>query len=129
MKTYKILVDDFRQPEDLYYITRNEIFLEQSWLVVRSYEEFTTYIAEYYRRGAFPRFISFDYDLGTLQFVRIEQKQEVFVEKNGGHCAQWLAEFVAKNKVALPEIYIHSTNEAGKADILDRLAKVMKEKK
>ena len=122
MKTYKVFLDDYRDPRDLYPQMDNEIYLEQNWLVVRSYEEFTTYIEEYHRRGAFPRFISFDSRIATLQFVDVDADSvELFVERTGADCAGWLADFTARHQLSLPLYAVHSAGEEGEQTIASKL--------
>lgn len=119
MKTYKVLLDDYRDTEDVYYLTRDEVYLEQSWLVVRSFEEFTANISGYYHRGAFPRLVSFDGAISTMHLSRDGGNIETFVEKTSVDCARWLAEYVEKNELDLPEIKVHSPSENAAQSIFE----------
>ncbi|WP_320052283.1 cyclic-phosphate processing receiver domain-containing protein [uncultured Acetobacteroides sp.] len=111
MKTYKVLLDDYRDPEDLYYYNHDEVYLEQGWLVVRSFEEFTANISGYYHRGAFPSLVSFDGAISTLHLSRdVGRDLETYVEKSTVDCAEWLAEYVAKNHLEMPEVKIHASS-------------------
>jgi hypothetical protein len=129
MKTYKVLLDDYRDPEDVYYLNRDEVYLEQSWLVVRSFEEFTANISGYYHRGAFPRLVSFDSTISTLHLSRDGGREvETFVEKTAVDCAKWLAEYATKNNLEMPEIKVHSPSEDVSQSILE-VFEAVKEKR
>lgn len=125
MKTYKVLLDDFRDPEEVYQQTRQEVYLEDSWLVVRSYEDFTSNISGYYHRGAFPRLVSFDSNIATLHPHREKADDiETFIEKTAVDCARWLAEFITKNRLDIPEVLVHSLSEEATASILAVFASI-----
>jgi hypothetical protein len=114
MKKEKIslYLDDVRTPSD------------DSWLVVRNYDEFVAHI----RMNGLENYevISLDHDLGdtamneyynnvhpnyTLDYNNIK-------EKTGLDCAKWLvAESMNKN-IPLPQIYTHSANPIGSANIM-----------
>jgi hypothetical protein len=120
MKSYKVLLDDYRDPEEVYSLTHEEVYLEQSWLVVRSFEEFTANISGYYHRGAFPRLVSFDSTISTMHLSRDgEQNVESYVEKTVVDCACWLAEYAAKNHLEMPEIKIHIPSDDISRSILE----------
>ena len=114
MKKEKIslYLDDVRTPVD------------GSWVVVRNYDEFVAHI----RMNGLENYevISLDHDLGdtamneyynnvhpnyTLDYNNIK-------EKTGLDCAKWLvAESMNKN-IPLPQIYTHSANPIGSANIM-----------
>lgn len=119
MQTYKVLLDDYRDPEDVYYQTHDRVYLEQSWLVVRSFEDFTANISAYYHRGAFPRLVSFDGTLSTLHLSRESGELETYIEKTAVDCAKWLAEYVAGKELEMPEIKVHSPSEEASQSILE----------
>jgi len=128
MKTYKVLLDDYRNPEDVYYLTHDEVYLEQGWLVVRSFEELTANISGYYHRGAFPYLVSFDSAISTMHLSRDSGSVETFVEKTAVDCACWLAEYVAKYALELPEVRFHSSDDEAAKSIL-KVFDAFKEKK
>ena len=57
--SYNLFLDDFREPEDAFNHTNNQLYLI-GWVIVRNYDEFVKTIEE---RGI-PEILSFDHDLG-----------------------------------------------------------------
>ena len=108
----RLYLDDVRTPKD------------SGWEVVKSYDEFIKHI-QLNRLDAY-EVISLDHDLGrtamdeyfnnvhpnyTLDYNNIK-------EKTGLDCAKWLvAESMNKN-IPLPQIYTHSANPIGSANIM-----------
>ena len=108
----KLYLDDVRTPDD------------ESWLVVRNYEEFVKQI-NFYGLGSF-EVISLDHDLGegamveyytnvknnfTLDYNNIE-------EKTGYDCCKYMVNLSLTNKIPLPQIYVHSANPIGSANMM-----------
>jgi hypothetical protein len=114
MKKEKIwlYLDDVRTPTD------------DRWKVVRSYDELVAHIKmnglENYET------ISLDHDLGDTAMqeyynnVRdnytIDYKN--ITEKTGMDCAKWLVAESMTKKIPLPQIYIHSANPIGSANMM-----------
>jgi hypothetical protein len=108
----RLYLDDVRTPS------------AEDWQIVRSYDEFVAHI----RMHGLENYdvISLDHDLGdtamneyynnvhpnyTLDYNNIK-------EKTGLDCAKWLvAESMNKN-IPLPQIYTHSANPIGSANIM-----------
>ena len=115
MKKEKITLylDDIRIPKD------------SSWQVVKDYTEFVSHI----RLNGLENYelISLDHDLGeqaTNEFYKNTQPNytlnydNIVNEKTGLDCAKWLvAESMTKN-IPLPQIYVHSANPIGSANIM-----------
>ncbi len=117
----RLYLDDVRTPKN-----PNNEWVDgiDEWQVVRSYDEFVAHI----QMNGLENYevISLDHDLGdtamkeyynnvhpnyTLDYNNI-------VEKTGYDCAKWLvAESMTKN-VPLPQIYVHSANPIGSANIM-----------
>lgn len=108
----KLYLDDVRTPED------------KDWVVVRNYDEFVAKI----RLEGLESFevISLDHDLGetaikeyfdnALPNYNIDYNN--IEEKTGYDAAKWLvAESMVKN-IPLPQIYTHSANPIGAANIM-----------
>jgi len=92
---YKMYLDDIREPKDIYDV------------IVRSYDEAIEHIKEY----GFPKFISFDHDLGI---------DDNGVEKTGYDLAKWLVESALDGLLEFPQdfsFYVHSANPIGKHNI------------
>lgn len=117
----RLYLDDVRTPKD-----PNNEWVDgiPQWEVVRSYDEFVAHI----KLNGLDAYevISLDHDLGdsamneyynnvhpnyTLDYSNIK-------EKTGMDCAKWLvAESMTTNK-PLPQIYTHSANPIGSANIM-----------
>lgn len=113
----KLFLDDKREAPD------------ESWQVVKSYEEFFKYIDDY----GVPDVISFDHDLhpehsSNKMYTTPEiynQLYDTFTVKTGLHAAQHLIDYCEKNGTQLPtKIYIHSANPVGKMNIFTYLKTV-----
>lgn len=114
MKKEKIwlYLDDVRNP------------ISELWEVVRSYDEFVAHI----KMNGLENYelISLDHDLGdtamaeyfnnvspnyTLDYNNIK-------EKTGLDCAKWLVSESMTTNIPLPQIYVHSANPIGSANIM-----------
>lgn len=129
--SYKLFLDDIRDPVNcVTYMhsrigAKNPIYLEDDWVIVRSYSEFTSKINE---RGL-PAVISFDHDLADVHYCPVSHydsydewaKGANSTEKNGYECAKWLVGYCVNNRLDLPECYIHSMNPVGSQNIHRRL--------
>lgn len=103
---YRLFLDDIRTPESTYSYIKNPIYKEK-WIIVRSYNEFVSYITE----NGIPSLISFDHDLADMI------TDDVMTEKTGYHCAKWLIEYCIDNKINPPDYLVHSMNTAGASNI------------
>ena len=124
LKTYKLFLDDIRNPLDAYSYTKFEPFKKDIWRIVRNYNQFTDYIKRNYDRGYFPDFIAFDHDLALEHYSphmnseeEYQKLEESFTEKTGMDCAKWLVEFCIDNNIKLPDYYVHSMNPVGNKNI------------
>jgi hypothetical protein len=102
---YKIYLDDERTPND------------KTWIVVRNYDQFIQKISEL----GFDNIdvISFDHDLGD---TRIE-------EKTGYDAAKWLLNEYCDYTIHTPQIYVHSANPIGAANIIGYVNSFLKHTK
>ena len=98
----KIFIDDERSPRDAYTYTKNPVYLEDGWVVARSYDEFIKMF--YSRQINGSTLISFDHDLGG--------------EKSGLDCVKALIHFCNRVEMILPKFLCHSMNPVGKTNIL-----------
>ncbi|BAU40164.1 hypothetical protein [Ralstonia phage RSP15] len=95
--SYDMFLDDERLPP-----TNRPGKPERDWVIVRSYQQAVDYIEE----NGFPRFISFDHDLGEAK-------------ETGYDFAKWLISQDI-DKMWMPEdfdFYVHSQNPIGKLNI------------
>lgn len=116
-----LFLDDVRYPIEAYRYTKQDVFLQKGWHIVRNYEQFVSRILE----KGLPEMISFDHDLGVEHYLRPNAKE--FVEKTGYDCAKWLVEYCMDNYLNLPKFYCHSMNPVGKENI-EKLLKNFKKK-
>jgi len=112
MKKVWIYLDDLRTP------------IGEDWVVVRNYEEFISTISNIGLNNISQ--ISLDHDLGDTAMneyfsnVMPNYKLEYdnIKEKTGYDCAKWLVEQSMDKNVSLPQIYVHSANPIGAANIM-----------
>jgi hypothetical protein len=114
MKQNKIqlYLDDIRTPNN------------DDWSVVRSYDELVSHI----RLNGLDKYevISLDHDLGdTAQqeyYNNVSPNYQLdynnILEKTGLDCAKWLVAESMNSKIPLPQIYTHSANPIGSANIM-----------
>ena len=108
----RLYLDDIRTP------------INDEWIVVRNYEEFVSEI----KMWGLERFevISLDHDLGDTAMIEYynnvkpnyDLNYNNILEKTGYDAAKFLvAESMNKN-IPLPQIYIHSANPIGSANMM-----------
>ena len=95
---------------------RNPIYIEESWVIVRNYQEFTKEITE---RGL-PEFVSFDHDLADVHYHDCKEYFE-YQEETGLDCAEWLVKYCREKDLELPECAVHSMNPVGTEKIIRTL--------
>jgi len=108
----QLYLDDIRTPNN------------DDWSVVRNYEELVSHI----RLNGLDKYevISLDHDLGdTAQkeyFNNVSPNYQLdynnILEKTGLDCAKWLVAESMNSKIPLPQIYTHSANPIGSANIM-----------
>jgi hypothetical protein len=111
-KKMYLYLDDVRVPTD------------PSWNLVKNYDEFVAHIMlnglENYN------VISLDHDLGddamTEYFSNVKPNYKLeygnILEKTGMDCARWLVNESMRTGIPLPQIYTHSANPIGSANIM-----------
>lgn len=130
-----LFLDDFRTPKlvpqyDYATAIQAPFRKEEEWDVVCNYNEFVSYIQEYYEiNKSLPELISFDHDLADEHYQA--QTQEAIdnmnsEEKTGYDCAKWLADFCMDNDLKLPKYLCHSQNPTGKENITKFLDNFLK---
>jgi len=122
----RVYLDDVRTP------------VEKDWVVVRSYDEFVQKVLELGFENIST--ISLDHDLGPSAmkeyFQNVSPNYNLdynnITEKTGYDCAKWLIEhfydknphllelsrLVKKKKITFPNVYTHSANPIGSANIM-----------
>jgi hypothetical protein len=112
MDKKNLYLDDIRTPVD------------DTWMVVRSYDEFVKTIT-LYGLDSF-EVISLDHDLGESAMkeyfanVRYNYKLDYnnINEKTGYDCAKWLVSESINKEIPLPLVYVHSANAIGSANMM-----------
>lgn len=123
MKFYNLFLDDVRKPVDAWLYTKDEIFVKEEWVVVRSHEAFAEEISNRYAAGEWPSRVAFDHDLADDHYNHLEGSipYHQLEEKTGYHSARWLVDFCFENNLKLPAYSCHSMNPVGKENILSLL--------
>ena len=108
----RLYLDDIRTP------------INDEWIVVRNYEEFISEI----KKWGLERFevISLDHDLGDTAMVEyynnVKPNYDLdynnILEKTGYDAAKFLVAESMNKKIPLPQIYIHSANPIGSANMM-----------
>ena len=129
---YNLFLDDIRQVRDCNSWIELPLV---SWIIVRSYKEFTDYIT----KNGLPLRISYDHDLGDDSYgVNWEEAERdgnytklnaSLKEKSGYDCAKWLVNYCLDNNLEIPEYYVHSLNPVGKLNIESLLENFKKRNK
>lgn len=108
----KLYLDDVRTP------------IHDGWEVVRNYDEFVSQIKKYGLESF--EIISLDHDLGdtamTEYYSNVKDNYIIdynnITEKTGYDAAKFLVSESLINKIPLPQIYVHSANPIGAANII-----------
>lgn len=108
----KIYLDDVRTP------------IDSDWVVVRNYDEFVTLIDSINWDQI--DCISLDHDLGDTAMMEYYRNvspnytlnYQNITEKTGLDCAKRLIEICLEKDLKMPQIYVHSANPIGSANIM-----------
>jgi hypothetical protein len=112
IKRLRLYLDDVRTPVD------------EDWIVVRNYDEFVVQI-KLHGLGTF-EVISLDHDLGEGAMIEYytNVKNNYMLdynninERTGMDCCRYLVSESMNEKIPLPQIYVHSANPIGAANML-----------
>lgn len=118
---YNLFLDDIRIPNVCSAYTKNPIYDEVQWEIVRNYDQFVAYVTA----NGLPEIVSFDHDLAEPHYHESMYKGgkvymkylEKVSEKTGYDCAKWMVDYCLDNKQKFPIWYIHSMNPAGSENI------------
>lgn len=108
----KIYLDDIRTP------------VEESWIIIRNYDDFVKIINLKGLENI--EVISLDHDLGESAMVEyytnvknnFELNYNNIEEKTGYDCCKFLVSHSMTKNIPLPQIYIHSANPIGSANMM-----------
>ena len=110
--TWNLFIDDERYPTDVTW-GNEEFYSKFPWTIARTLNEVQHLVS----LNGFPKFISFDHDLGTG-------------EPTGHDIAKWLVNYDLDNN-NMPDnfkYFVHSRNPVGKANIEGLLTSYLKDK-
>ena len=133
--SYKLFLDDFRQPRDAQLSGSTQMLLEASetdgsdWLVVRTYDDFIKTIED----KGMPEMISFDHDLTPTHMKIYMQSADrnslnynaIGMDKTGYHCAMVFEECWMEMDKPKVKVYIHTANHIGARNIKQVLWEVI----
>lgn len=114
---YNLFLDDNRNVFSVYKYTKNSIYIDNDWVIVRNYNDFVNTIIQ----NGLPNIISFDHDLSDKKYIlRLDKNEDYsnYREKTGFECAKWLVNYCLDNNLNFPEYYVHSFNPIGKENII-----------
>lgn len=112
-KRYRLYLDDVRTP------------VAEDWIIVRDYAQFVSTI-RLYGLAAF-EVISLDHDLGEQSMIEYYTNvknnynlnyDNIINEKTGYDCCKFLVSESMSKNIPLPQIYIHSANPIGSANMM-----------
>lgn len=116
----RIYLDDYRIPVD------------PEWILVKDYDSFVEKVSEIGLENI--EVISLDHDLGdsamrqyfdnVVPNAQIDYNQ--ITEKTGYDVAKWLVYESIKTRIPLPQIYTHSANPVGAANIMGYINNYLK---
>jgi hypothetical protein len=116
----RLYLDDVRTPND------------DDWTIVRNYDEFVNHI----KMNGLENYevISLDHDLGDTAmkeyFNNVSPNYQLdysnITEKTGLDCARWIVTESMTKKIPLPQIYTHSANPIGAANIMGYINNYLK---
>lgn len=117
---HKIYLDDFRIP------------VNSEWILVISYEDFVAKVSEIGLENI--DVISLDHDLGESAmaeyFNNVVPNAQIdysrIKEKTGYDVAKWLVAESLTKSIPLPQIYVHSANPVGSANIMGYINNYLK---
>jgi hypothetical protein len=114
-----LFLDDIRNPQDAFAYTHQEVFMEEHWEIVRSFEQFIDWI----ETNGLPDFVSFDHDLADVHSADYNSIKSVdeYKEKTGYDCALWMVNYCMDNRLKCPAFYCHSMNLVGRDKIFGLL--------
>ena len=126
-KVWGIVIDDLRDCEEIYSYTKNPIYIEKKWKIVRNYSEFVSLLGLIKAEGGTVGSISFDFDLCPehyqvpFEIWRDYTADQLGLPENGLDCLNYMIDFVDENKHPIPGMEFHTMNPVGK-ELMKKLA-------
>lgn len=127
---YNLFLDDVRYPKHTFDYTKNPIYLNEEWEIVRSYAQFVKFVTE----NGLPYMVSFDHDLAEAHYHhsmyvgnKVYMKYlETVSEKTGMDCVKWLVDYCIDNKLEFPLWYLHTMNPVGRENMHSYITSYLK---
>lgn len=117
---YNLYLDDVRKPSASFDYTKNKIYIDLNWVVVKDFDEFVKYVNE----NGLPEIVSFDHDLADEHYHKDMYKgseynklYDKFEEKTGYDCVKWMVDYCIDNGKKFPKWYLHTMNPAGRMNM------------
>lgn len=105
-----LFLDDIRKPEDVFFYTKNTIYLKEDWIILKNHDEFIKFVI----KNGMPKLISFDHDLGDEHYI----KPPPYKEKTGFETLKWVCNYAINNNVKLSKMLFHSANVIGRKNMI-----------
>jgi len=120
-KCYNLFLDDVRMPTDAFSYTRNKMYYENEWIIVRDYDSFVNTI----KSNGLPEWLSFDHDLGDSAYIEwLDNTSNNGIinynnikEKTGLDCVKWTVDYCIENNFSFPNYLLHTQNPVGKENM------------
>ena len=122
---YKLFLDDVRTLEETYEMTKNPIYLEYNWVIVRNYHDFINFFN--YDFQFLPNVISFDHDLADEHYIKMLNQENndfgySYKEKTGYDCLKWLIKHldgqqINNNRIKKIKFLFHTANPIGRENM------------
>jgi len=104
MMTIAVFLDDERNPPDVTWMSYPPV---DEWIIVRNYNEFVDLVDVLNIDEV--EFFSFDHDI--MDFAPDG------TERTGLSCMRYLADVILEHKLQIPDIFFHTQNPCGKANM------------
>ena len=102
-----IILDDFRDEMMCYNTTKNPMYIDLKWDIIRNYKDFVIFIDNFDFKKEL--LISFDHDLSDFH------KGEEFTGKTA---IDYLINYCLDNNKKFPNWYVHTDNTSGRVNII-----------
>lgn len=115
-----IFLDDIRNPDEAFLYTKNNVYLNKVWTVVKNYKEFVELLDKIKNDGNKIGTVSFDHDLAIehynvpFEIFNTYSSEQLNMEKTGYDCVKYFTNFIDSNNMHIPGILFHTMNPVGK---------------
>ena len=107
----KLIIDDIRSCEMCFNTSKNEMFLNSDWVIVKNYQDFISLIDKVGINKI--SIISFDHDLSDFEVI-----DDIKVEFTGKTACEYIIEKCLDSGTKFPDWYVHTDNTCGRENIV-----------